>query len=88
MNFLLRSGSLIVPFLITMFVTQVALYALNKCAVKNHTKKTCRRVGVKVYPKQSHFGSELLVYFVEAFTDLYLCFILQMYQMYYNSDNL
>jgi hypothetical protein len=88
MNFLPRSGSLIVPFLIVMLVNQALLYALNKLAAKNYTKKTCRSVGVTVFPKQTNFGSKLLSYFVEAFFDLYMCFILQIYQMYYNNKNL
>ena len=88
MSFLFNSGSLIVPFLMSMVLKQFIFYVLNRLAVRCVKYKTCRRFGVYVYPHQTSFGSKLLGYFIEAFFDLFACFILQMYQMHLNSDRL
>ena len=88
MSFLNNSASLIDPILFTMILFQLVVYVIHKFAVCFYKKKCCRKTGVYMYPKQDGFKGNVLVYFIEAFFDLCLCFILQLYQMYLNNDDL
>jgi hypothetical protein len=72
MNFLPGSGSLVIPIIPMMLGSQIMMYSLNRCAMRNYKNRKFRKFGRWIYQYQSGFGRNILIYLSEGYLDIVL----------------
>ena len=88
MNFMFNTGSVLLPIIPVMAAFQLLCKFIHFCTRKGYRYKWCRWVGCRIYRLQNNFSKVLLTFIIGAFFDLHFSFVLQIYQMIQNSDNL
>ena len=77
-NFLILTGSLLLPLLFLTVVNYAALKFVNYVGIKGFKWKCCRNMGIWAYSGFFSLKGTLILFFTEGYFDLSMCVILQL----------
>lgn len=70
MNFLLNSGSIIIPLAILLVLRSVFFKVVNWIAYHNYRRSCCRNIGVYAYKNSQNLYQTLMKLFIESYLEL------------------
>ena len=86
MNFLLNTGSILIPILSVLALFNATVRTIHYFAKKNHKYRPCRKIGSKLYP-QLYILPAIVTLFLEGSLDLIIATCLQIQMMILNQDD-